>query len=136
MRVVLDPGVLIAALLSPHGSPAKLVLAWLAGEFELVVSPKLLAEIGRVLSRPKLRRYVPSEDAERYLELLARNGVFVGDPPLSARLTPDPGDDYLVALARAAGTRYLVSGDRHLTGLRAPEPPVLTPREFLAALER
>ncbi len=50
-------------------------------------------------------------------------------------LTADPDDDYLVALARAAGADYLVSGDRHLLELTDPEPPVLTPREFLALLE-
>jgi predicted nucleic acid-binding protein len=31
-RVVLDPGVLIAAVLSPKGAPAELLRHWLAGE--------------------------------------------------------------------------------------------------------
>lgn len=135
MRVVLDPGVLVAALLSPQGSPAKLLISWLEGRFDLVVSPQLLAELGRVLARPKIQRYVVVEEAERFLELLARGGVFVSDPAPERGLTPDPGDDYLVALARATRARYLVSGDRHLTKLRAPDPPVLTPRELLALLE-
>jgi hypothetical protein len=33
------------------------------------------------------------------------------------------------------GADYLVSGDRHLTGLTDPHPPVLTPRQFLARLD-
>jgi predicted nucleic acid-binding protein len=58
----------------------------------------------------------------------------VPDPPPIAGLTPDPGDDYLVVLARASGAKILVSGDRHLVDLEAPTPPVLSPREFLEFL--
>lgn len=39
MRAVLDPNVLVSALLSPTGTPARIVLAWAEGRFELVVSP-------------------------------------------------------------------------------------------------
>lgn len=48
-----------------------------------------------------------------------------------ARLTPDPGDDYLVALAQKADAQCIVSGDAHLTRLTDPSPPVPTPPEFL-----
>jgi uncharacterized protein len=135
VRIVFDPGVLIAALLSAKGAPAGLLIAWRRGAFDLVLSPKLLAELGRVLARPKLRRYLSEEDAESYVVLLKRAGVLVEDPPEPPPLTPDPGDDDLVALARAAGARYLISGDRHLTGLQDADPPVLTPRQMLSMLE-
>ncbi len=57
------------------------------------------------------------------------------DPPEPAAPTADPDDDYLIALARAGGADYPVSGDRHLTELPDPDPPVLTPRQFLALLD-
>ena len=38
MRAVLDANVLISAILSPRGSPAGLLRAWQAGEFEPVHS--------------------------------------------------------------------------------------------------
>jgi predicted nucleic acid-binding protein len=50
--------------------------------------------------------------------------------PVKPGLSPDPDDDYLIALARIAKADYLVSGDRHLTAISNPIPPVLTPREF------
>lgn len=135
LRVVVDPGVLIAALLSREGAPAKLLLSWRAGDFDLVLSPKLLAELGRVLARPKFRRYLTEEDAEQYVDLFRRGGTLAKDPPLSGGLTSDPGDDYLVALARASGATALISGDRHLTGLPNPEPPVWTARELVEHLK-
>jgi putative PIN family toxin of toxin-antitoxin system len=132
---VLDPGVLVAALISPRGAPAELLLAWFEGYFELVVSPRLLGELGRVLRRPKFRRYVTGAEVAGFLELLADRAVVVQDPPDPPPVTPDPGDDYLVALARAARADVLVSGDAHLTGLPDPDPPVLTPRGFLDRLQ-
>ena len=50
MRAVLDVNVLIAALLSPTGAPAQIVSRWLGGEFELIVSGNLLAELERALA--------------------------------------------------------------------------------------
>lgn len=134
-RVVLDPGVLVAALISKKGAPAQLLLEWRAGHFELAVSPLLLRELGRVLTRDKFRRYVSLDEAEHYVRMILRGATLVEDPPEPPPLTPDPGDDYLMALASAAGARFLVSGDAHLTQLREPVPPVLTPRAFLERLE-
>lgn len=133
-RAVLDPGVLVAALISPAGAPAALVTGWLEGRFELVVSPRLLDELERVLRRPKFRRYVDPRAVGSYLALFPRFGLMEDDPPHEAGLTADPGDDYLVALARAADAHALVSGDRHLLDLEDPRPRVLTPRAFLGVL--
>lgn len=134
-RAVLDPGVLIAALISGTGAPASLVVAWIEGRFDLVVSPRLLVEVERVLERPKFRRYVTSDDFGEFVALLHSFGTMVPDPiDVTPGLTPDPGDDYLVALARDAGARFLISGDAHLTRLEDPSPPVLTPRAFLDLL--
>lgn len=44
-RVVVDSNVLISARLSPRGAPGRLLAAWLAGRFELIASPALLAEL-------------------------------------------------------------------------------------------
>ncbi len=73
MRAVLDANVLISAALSPRGTPARLVLAWQAGAFELVVSPLLLAEVRRALAYPKLFRLVSATDADAYVAWLGRS---------------------------------------------------------------
>jgi uncharacterized protein len=49
-------------------------------------------------------------------------------------VSPDSGDDYLIALARAARANVIVSGDRHLTPLVDPAPPVMTARRFIEQL--
>jgi putative PIN family toxin of toxin-antitoxin system len=100
----------------------------------LIISPALLSELQDVLLRPKFRGYLTIERARRFVELVADSGERHGDPERTSPLTPDPDDDYLVALARAAKADYLVSGDPHLTGLVSPTPPVITPAELLRRL--
>jgi len=133
VRAVLDPNVLISALLSPAGAPAELLRAWREGRFELLVSPQVLAELHRALAYPKLRQRIAADEAKEYLAWLEQNAERVADPssPSSVR-SHDPGDDYLLALAeqeRAA----LVSGDDHLLALDA-DAPVFAPAAFLRVL--
>jgi uncharacterized protein len=131
LRVVLDPGVLVSAVLATGGPPAEIVERWRDGEFDLVVSPNLLEELEEVLLRAKFRPAVEESDARAYVAALRSEAILVddpGDPPAVAR---DRGDDYLVALASAAGASALVSGDAHITELSLPQLSVLTPRQFL-----
>ena len=76
-----------------------------------------------------------------FLIFLAVGGFIVGavarfaeDPGDPETVSEDPGDDYLVALARAGRAHVLVSGDPHLTSLQLPGLRVATPREFLDRL--
>lgn len=130
VRAVLDPNVLISAVISPAGAPREIVTAWTQGSFDLVVSPLLLDELRDVLARPRFRRWVKRCHRRRVRRGTHRAATIIDDPPGVPGLPPDPDDDYLIALARVAEADYLVSGDRHLTGISDPIPPVLTPREF------
>jgi putative PIN family toxin of toxin-antitoxin system len=127
--------VLISAALSRSGTPAQILLRWLGGELEIIVSPLLLAELERVLRRPKLRRHLSERDALAYVALLARRGILVQDPQDRERIAPDPNDDNLIALAQASGARFIVSGDLHLTALKDRPVRVITPRGMLQVLD-
>lgn len=134
MRAVLDPNVIISALLSPSGSPAMVLRLWLDGAFEVVVSPLLVEELERALGYPKLRARVTMAESHELVELLRREGDLRDDPtdapPVRSR---DPGDDYLITLA-AASQAVIVSGDRHLLDL-GPDLPVYSPADFIAVIE-
>lgn len=56
MRVVIDTNIWISALLNPSGEPARLVAAFMKGEFELVVCEPLVKEIAEVLRRPRIAK--------------------------------------------------------------------------------
>ena len=134
MRAVLDGNVIVSALLSPQGTPAKIFREWLDGGYDLVLSPLLLAELERVLGYPKLRERVSRAEVRELIELLRRGADQRGDPsdPPPAR-SADPGDDYLIALA-AASQAVIVSGDRHLLSL-SDALPVYSPAQFLDVIQ-
>lgn len=131
-RVVLDPGVLVSALITPTGAPAKLLEEARAGGLELVVSPLLLGELEEVLGREKFRRYVDLDTVRDYVQLLRREGLLSADPEGPPLLRcADPDDDHLIALAHDRSA-VLVSGDGHLLDLAARGAPILSPADLLA----
>jgi putative PIN family toxin of toxin-antitoxin system len=135
LRAVLDAGVLVAAAITPNGVCGRLLRAVAAGRVAMLACPLLIAELSDVLQRPKFRRYLSTDEARRFVEAVEAVAELRPDPTVPRGLTPDPDDDYLVALARTGGAAYLVSGDPHLTEMEHPTPPVITPARFLALLD-
>jgi hypothetical protein len=130
VRAVLDPNVIISALLSPEGSPARVLRLWLEGACELVCSPLLLDELTRALAYPKLTSHIDGGDADELLSLLRRGAVTIDDPAEQPPVaSPDPDDTYLIALAEVSRS-VLVSGDADLLGLTGLIP-VYSPAGFL-----
>jgi len=126
--------VLVSAAISPAGPPRQILTAWTNERFELIASHALLDELADVLARPKFGRFITTALAVTFIEGLAADATIIADPPDPPAVSRDPDDDYLIALARAAGVDYIVSGDRDLLDLTDPDPPVLTAREFLDIL--
>ena len=134
-RIVLDTNVFVAAVTSCEGVSARLLLGAMAGRFQLVASPLLLAELVGVLRRPKFRWYLSIEDAHLFVNTIRELAVIVDDPPEEDDpITGDPNDDFLVLLAEAAGADVLVSGDPDLTAVQRPGLVVMTPRTFLETM--
>ncbi len=132
---VIDPGVLIAGLITPGGLPSDIVRAWRLGAFELIVSPHLLDELTQTLLRPKFRRWATENEVITFVEVLRVASVMADDPTEVESISRDPNDDYLIALARDAGAHVLVSSDRDLTSIEGNEPPIVTPRRFLSSMD-
>jgi putative PIN family toxin of toxin-antitoxin system len=75
MLVVVDTNVWVSALLNPRGSPARLLRAFVEGEFTPAVSRELIEELANVLSRPRvwrtLARRLSRYDVQFALSILA-----------------------------------------------------------------
>src|SRR6202011_5073187 len=101
--------------------------------FKLIISELLIAELTRALTYPKLRKRIPAEKAAALVSWAGDHATLAEDPtdPAPVR-SPDPDDDYLLALG-ISRRAFLVTGDRHLLGLR-DDLPILQPAEFVARL--
>ena len=130
MRAVLDTNLFLSALLSDRGPPALILEAWRAGRFDLVTSREQIAELKRAARYEKLRRFISRAALGRLV-----NGLHAAEI-LLVRLryaggSPDPDDDYLLAMALATDADYLVTGDRALLSLRrVAHTRVVAPRRF------
>jgi putative PIN family toxin of toxin-antitoxin system len=105
MRVVLDTPVLVAALITPHHPPDRVFQAWLAGAFTLVTSIEQLEEFRRVTRYPRLRPLIEPAAAGTMLNTLAAVAVVLKKLPAVDR-SPDPGDNFVLAMAEAGEADY------------------------------
>ncbi|HKB16604.1 MAG TPA: putative toxin-antitoxin system toxin component, PIN family, partial [Planctomycetota bacterium] len=119
IRAVLDANILVSAILSPKGPPARVLAAAGEGRFLLLTSPSILEELGRVLLRPRLvRRHGWSEGETRaFLERLARLAVVTPGKTRLEAVKEDPADDRYIECAVEGSADYVVSGDAHVLGL-------------------
>jgi uncharacterized protein len=111
MRVVLDTNILVSALLIPYGAPAGIYRAWREHSLELITCPAQLDELRATLSKPRLAVRFKPYQAGRLVNELKELAELIEVLPVVKR-SPDPTDDFLLALCEAGRVDYLVTGDK------------------------
>lgn len=92
--------------------PDALYEFWRSGQFSLISCEQQLDEIKEVTRRPALReRLIPSE-VGRMVNDIRRLALLFDDLP-SVDVSPDPDDNFLLALASVASANYVVTGDKN-----------------------
>lgn len=137
MRLVIDTNILISALLAGTSLPAHLVSLWREGRFDLLTSAQQLDELMRVTRYPRIRERLAPALAGRLINEIRDLAVLLtGLPAVTA--SPDPYDNYLLAMAVSGPADFLVTGDKcHLLALRLFEgTKIITVREFLVLHRR
>jgi putative PIN family toxin of toxin-antitoxin system len=115
VRAVIDTNVLLSGLLW-FGPPHRLIELVRDGTLTLIASPALLAEFSEVISRPKFQAIVArsATDVDQLMAELQLLAEVLDPAPLSGRISRDPDDDMILALATAAGADLVISGDADL----------------------
>jgi hypothetical protein len=138
IRAVVDTNMLISGLISPLGAPAKIIRHWQRGDFLLLTSPVLLAELRRVLEYRRIsdRLGWSSEERTQFVESFETLALVTPGTLSLSGITRDPKDDPVVACAVEGDAGFIVSGDQDLLELGTyREVRMVTPCEFLALLE-
>ena len=136
-KAVLDTNILISALITPRGTPAKVLQAWRTGHFELITSLPLLLELREAISRPHImdRYRLSLADIRDFLTLLTGTAFLVTAPEVVSALLRDPDDLAVLACALAGDAEYIVTGDLDLLHLRSFERvQIVRPLPFLQLL--
>lgn len=135
IRVVVDPGVYVSALIGkPHNAPSLVLRALIDERIDVIVCPHLIGELERVVGRPKFACYINRAQAQELVERVRRHATPAADPVNPPTVTRDHDDDYLVALAIQAEAEAIVSVDRDLLDAELPQVEVWTPRQLVDRL--
>ena len=136
MRVVLDTSVLVAALRSRRGASFQLLTLLRAGRFEIALSVPLAFEYEAVLVRHAKELGLAQREAialvDYFCEIAHLQEIhFLWRPTLT-----DPGDEFVLELAVAAGCKAIVTHNIHdFLGAKPFNIRILTPGKFLTQLK-
>ncbi|MGA3242836.1 MAG: putative toxin-antitoxin system toxin component, PIN family [Bryobacteraceae bacterium] len=114
LRVTADTNILISALIFPGGKPFQLLELAREGKINLTVSEAILDEMAGVLARKF--NWQPEEIAagRKWITEMART---VKPAVRLDIIKEDPPDNRILECASAAGSDYIVSGDKDLLRL-------------------
>jgi putative PIN family toxin of toxin-antitoxin system len=137
VRLVIDTNVLISALLAGTSLPAHLIVLWREGRFDLLTSADQLDELTRVTRYPKIQERLTPALAGRLINDIRDLAVLLTALPV-VTASPDPHDNYLLAMAAAGAADFLVTGDkRDVLALKLFEgTKIITVRAFLVLHRR
>lgn len=137
MRVVLDTGILIAALITADTSPDQVYQAWRKKRFTLVTSVWQLGEFRRASRYERVKKFFKPTEAGNLVNGLMRHATVLTELP-DVDLSRDPQDNPVLAMAIAGEADYLVTGDRRglLSLKRVGTTRIVTAAEFLKILKR
>ena len=133
MRIVLDTNVLVAALLSPLGTCARLLDLVLDGAIAICADNRILQEYEDVLHRKELA--LPVAAVRAVLDFLRESAEPIAARPLATTL-PDPDDLPFLEVAATAEAVLVTGNLRHFPKKACRAVRVIGPAECLELLRR
>jgi len=131
MRVVIDTNILVSALIAPASKPAAIVDAWLDGKFTLLTCATHVEELRATLHKPRVAELIKPYKAGRLVNQVRKLAEDI-DPLPRVERSPDPTDDFVLAMSEGGKADYLVTGDK--SGLlalnRHKATRIVSAREF------
>jgi len=131
MRVVIDTGVVVSAVLLTRSVPRQ-AFDFAASKGQLLISEATILELDEVLRRPKFNKYVAESLRLEFLASLVQVAevVEIANQVIACR---DPNDDKFLSLAVSGQATHIMSGDSDLLVLHPfRNIAILSPQEFLA----
>lgn len=136
MRVVVDTGILVSALIRPKGTIGGVLHALRDGRFTTIYSTPMMLEVADVLSLAKIQEkyHIQPDDIEALINLVRLRGELV-IPKQTITACRDPQDNKFLEAALAGEADVIVTGDDDLLVLNPFEGvDILRPAEFLEKL--
>jgi len=111
VRLILDTNVLLSAFIKVDSKPYKVIQAWLDDRFDLLSTVEQLEEVTRVSRYPHIRRFIEPAEVGWLVNRIRDRALIIERLP-KVDASPDPGDNFLLAMAEEGNADYLVTGDK------------------------
>ncbi len=111
MIVVLDTNIFLSALMVRGTPPDLLYQCWRQGRFDVASAEQQLEEMNRVSRRPYFQKRIRPSEIGRMINEIRRLAM-ICEPSRLVSVSPDPDDDFLLAVAGMAKAQFLVTGDK------------------------
>ncbi len=137
MRVVVDTGVFVSALICRRGTTGKVLQTLRDNRFTVIYSTDMLVEIVNVLGREKFHKkyHIQPDGIAALIDLMRLRGELV-IPNKSVSACRDPKDDKFLEAALIGEADFIVSGDADLLDMVSFEQiPIIQSAEFLDRLQ-
>lgn len=120
IRAVIDANIFISGVISPKGSPRKLIELAKKGVFKAVSSTSINSEILDVLHRDYIySKYGLNEEIVDDIASFLYEGTILTEGSYSiSKVKKDPADNKFIECAMEGEADYIVSGDEHLLDLK------------------
>ena len=120
IRAVVDTNLFVSGLISPKGSPRKILDLARKEGFKVVTSIAINREILSVLHRGHIyaKYNLTEEIIDDISAFLYEGTILTEDQYAVSKVKKDPEDDKFIACAIEGEADYIVSGDEHLLGLK------------------
>ena len=131
IRVILDTNVIVSGLLVADSLPAAILDLALQGKVKVAVSHPILAELDRVLRRPRFG-FEPRKIGS-FLALFKSRSRLVSPKKTLNICRGDLSDNRFLECAEIAKAEFLITGNKTHFPPRHRNTVVVTPREFWEA---
>ena len=142
IRLVLDTNILVSAILTPHGIPAKIITLAREERVGLFFSHDTLKELGKVLHYPRLlafmkKRGLALNTVETFIKSIVGMSVITPGSLHIEAVKDDPTDNIFLVCAVEGEADFIISGDHHLLDLKSFQGiKILSPADFLKLIEK
>lgn len=119
VRATFDTNSLVSLFVVTSSLAKELRDLWLAGAYELAVSPSILEEFKRVARYPRIRKQFAftDEEIDQFVDALRAGAVLTEDRIDVDVVAEDPDDNKVLACAVEATVAYVVTRDHHLKNI-------------------
>ncbi|MCL2139754.1 MAG: putative toxin-antitoxin system toxin component, PIN family, partial [Treponema sp.] len=125
MKVVIDTNVLVSALLSTNGIPAKILALVLNGKLKILYDNRIIFEYGDVLSRKEFE--FDREMTDELLTYVKNDGEYINAEFIQLPFN-DEADRKFYEVYKSSEAQYLITGNiKHFP----KETFIINPADFL-----